>query len=267
MKAVTAEEVASLLGIEQAQATAILARLENSGVGVLGLVLFHTCEPRTPAGFSTSLRGAGHHWSCALCGEEVESDATTIQDVSKRYAKLFHEHATDKAFEAVDREALRAVTVGEGSAIHILLEEIPSFLTRNDNSKLRKMKNAMDAVQFHPGAPPRAMALEDRKTPVEPAIFIRGNSGRLGKKVKRKFLAALSFDDPGPFKKGSGRLEMAEKIGRAENPLTARVWVNRVWRQHFGEGIVRAYSAAHCPARRPKTIVSRSELAPSRLPP
>src|SRR5262249_37885989 len=45
-----------------------------------------------------------------------------------------------------------------------------------------------------------------------------------------------------PFTKGSGRLELAEAIASANNPLTARVLVNRVWQHHFGKGLVRTPS-------------------------
>ena len=48
--------------------------------------------------------------------------------------------------------------------------------------------------------------------------------------------------DPKPFTKGSGRLELAEAIADAKNPLTARVMVNRIWQHHFGEGLVRTVS-------------------------
>jgi hypothetical protein len=54
-------------------------------------------------------------------------------------------------------------------------------------------------------------------------------------------LGVLSPDRK-PFAKGSGRLEMAEAIASRDNPLTARVLVNRVWLHHFGAGLVRTPS-------------------------
>ena len=45
-----------------------------------------------------------------------------------------------------------------------------------------------------------------------------------------------------PFEKGSGRLELAQAIASPDNPLTARVIVNRVWMYHFGAPLVRTPS-------------------------
>ncbi len=59
---------------------------------------------------------------------------------------------------------------------------------------------------------------------------------RLGDEVPRRFLSVLSDGEPAPYAKGSGRLELAETI--AQHPLAARVAVNRVWKGHFGTGIV-----------------------------
>src|SRR5262249_22337001 len=52
----------------------------------------------------------------------------------------------------------------------------------------------------------------------------------------------LCDGEPAHFKKGSGRLEFAESIASPKNPLTARVMVNRIWKMHFGQGIVRTPS-------------------------
>ena len=69
-------------------------------------------------------------------------------------------------------------------------------------------------------------------------IFLRGNPERPGEVAERRFLRVLSESDPQPFGTGSGRKELAEAIASAENPLTARVFVNRIWGAFFGHPIV-----------------------------
>ncbi len=91
------------------------------------------------------------------------------------------------------------------------------------------------------GAPPRAMVLVDRPQPHNPYVFLRGNPGNRGPAVPRQYLEVLSSDRK-PFTRGSGRLELAQAIASPDNPLTARVLVNRVWLHHFGTGLVRTPS-------------------------
>jgi hypothetical protein len=73
-------------------------------------------------------------------------------------------------------------------------------------------------------------------------IHTRGNYDQLGERVPRRFPKVLTMNNPLPAVSGSGRLELARWIGSADNPLTARVLVNRLWQHHFGEGIVRTPS-------------------------
>lgn len=70
------------------------------------------------------------------------------------------------------------------------------------------------------------------------ALHIRGNPARTGPVVPRRFLSVLSSDPTATYQYGSGRLELAQSIVSDAAPLTARVLVNRVWKQHFGRGIV-----------------------------
>src|SRR6185369_17430823 len=61
---------------------------------------------------------------------------------------------------------------------------------------------------------------------------------RKGPVAERRFLTILSEGEPKPFSEGSGRAELAAAIASRENPLTARVLVNRVWALFFGRGLV-----------------------------
>ena len=79
--------------------------------------------------------------------------------------------------------------------------------------------------------------VSDRRKPVEPVIFLRGNRHSRGPKVPRQFLESLDSTRK-PFTNGSGRLEFAEAIASDANPLTARVFVNRVWGQVMGRYLV-----------------------------
>jgi Protein of unknown function (DUF1553) len=72
----------------------------------------------------------------------------------------------------------------------------------------------------------------------DPRVFVRGNPTRPADAVPRRFLAVLASEDRKPFPQGSGRLDLAKAITDLNNPLTARVIVNRVWMHHFGEPLV-----------------------------
>ena len=114
------------------------------------------------------------------------------------------------------------------------------IFNRLEREQVQKLDTRVaELAASHPGAPARAMVLNDAPHPVTPHVAIRGNPNRPGKEVPRRFLRILT---PGgaatPFADGSGRLELARAITRPDNPLTARVLVNRVWHHHFGAGLV-----------------------------
>ncbi len=98
----------------------------------------------------------------------------------------------------------------------------------------------------HPGAPARVNALYDinainpRQQPRDYNVLVRGEVGNRGDVVPRRFLEILSPDPKkrAEWKKGSGRWELALAIADPKNPLTARVFVNRMWQQHWGVGFV-----------------------------
>jgi hypothetical protein len=73
---------------------------------------------------------------------------------------------------------------------------------------------------------------------VNAKIFKKGDPRSKGDEVRRGFLQVLGGQTLPENEKGSGRLQLAEWLTEARNPLTARVMVNRIWQYHFGKGLV-----------------------------
>jgi mono/diheme cytochrome c family protein/uncharacterized protein YdcH (DUF465 family) len=123
------------------------------------------------------------------------------------------------------------------------LEANKKARNKKNNKEIQKqevqLKRQMAQLELtHPGAPVRAMTLVDKLRPSDSPVFIRGEAENRGDLVPRRFLEILSGPNRPVFKSGSGRLELAASIISTNNPLTARVLVNRVWLHHFGEGFV-----------------------------
>src|SRR5262249_33216538 len=142
-----------------------------------------------------------------------------------------------------NKEALRRILRGPDAPPDIPIADFAEV--QNSGSDQSNIENvlmlvhALGARYADAGGKPRAMAVED--TPIiRPAhVLVRGNPNSIGEEVPRRFLGVLEGGTPAPFTQGSGRLELAEKIASADNPLTARVIVNRIWQHHFGAGLVR----------------------------
>ena len=168
---------------------------------------------------------------------EATNSPASLKQASETYNKIFANAAENEKDPKL--ENLRKVLLAEGSPIangsidYQRLYDVPTA------QKMRALKRKVDELDAtHPGAPPRAMALVDNSSPERPHVFKRGNPGNPGDEVPRQFLEILSGSNRKPFQKGSGRLEMAQAIASTNNPLTARVLVNRVWLHHFGAPLV-----------------------------
>jgi hypothetical protein len=99
-----------------------------------------------------------------------------------------------------------------------------------------------EIAKLKKSAPPsqkKAMGVRDRKQPADSQIFIRGEVDNLGEKIPRGYVTVItSKSAPKIEKSHSGRLELARWMTSRDNPLTARVMVNRIWQHLFGMGIV-----------------------------
>ncbi len=112
-------------------------------------------------------------------------------------------------------------------------------MTDAQKQKLTRVKTELATLQKDEAAKPLPYAHCLAEANVgNMKVFVRGNPATLGEEAPRRFLHALAGDNPPPFKQGSGRLELAEAIASKDNPLTARVIVNRIWQNHFGRALV-----------------------------
>ncbi|MFT7641367.1 MAG: hypothetical protein ACI9G1_003114, partial [Pirellulaceae bacterium] len=82
------------------------------------------------------------------------------------------------------------------------------------------------------------MGVQDSSNPSDTELRVRGEPDVRGNRIPRGFLTVASHANSEIPSAVSGRLQLAEWIANAENPLTARVAVNRVWQHLFGKGIV-----------------------------
>ena len=138
---------------------------------------------------------------------------------------------------------------GPGSTLR--LEDLEQIIDRHDNALVNGNTNGMsseersahtqllDDAKKEYATIPKAMSVAEGKVGDLP-VFLRGNHLTRGPVVPRRFPTILAgLDQPALGTRQSGRLELARWLASPRNPLTARVIVNRVWRWHFGQGLVR----------------------------
>ncbi len=136
-------------------------------------------------------------------------------------------------------DPLRALLSGRESPVWFPESQAWYYMSRKEKDKYRGLTNGLDALAVKsPHAAARAMSLVDAERSDQPVVFRRGNPSQPGAAVPRQFLKIVSGASRRPFSGGSGRLDLAKAITAAENPLTARVLVNRVWMHHFGQPLV-----------------------------
>jgi hypothetical protein len=173
----------------------------------------------------------------------------SLKDVAAIYNQLFTD--VDKAWEAARKagkpsalpdkkqEAVRQVLYAAKAPANLSDDEVERLIRRRIRTETVKYRRQIEALNWtHPGAPARGMVLEDKSKPSDSRVFIRGNQGNQGPVAPRQFLEILAGPSRQAFKQGSGRLELARSIASKDNPLTPRVFVNRVWGWHLGKPFV-----------------------------
>ncbi|MDA7911767.1 PSD1 and planctomycete cytochrome C domain-containing protein [bacterium] len=141
-------------------------------------------------------------------------------------------------------DGLSKLVFAKNSPANFPPNELDHYLDPSAKIEIQTLNKEIEKLNANaPDGLARAMVIQDKNKINETRVMIRGNQHRHGDVAPRQFVAVLSPLKDGkiqraPFKNKSGRLELANKIASPSNPLTARVFVNRVWMHHFSKPLV-----------------------------
>ena len=197
---------------------AVAAANPRSYFGITRVVLHDGPEPPPPElGHLQALFGA--------------TEPATLADVNARYAAAIA--------AAISAWALDRATDDD---VRWLGAFVRSGLLTNSRAATPRLASLVDeyrAIEAEIALARIVPGVADFGPGIDQPVFVRGDCLRPGEPVARRYLEVLSAPESRFTNAGSGRLELAERIASADNPLTARVMVNRIWHHLFGTGIVR----------------------------
>jgi hypothetical protein len=167
-----------------------------------------------------------------------ESPSLTDTETLKQIARDYQQRAERVVSEALTDDPLGKVLFDPQGPFALPKNQEVGF-PPDAAARLKSLRDEKGALEAALPHYPEAMAVSDQ-TPEDLRIHYRGSHLTLGEVVPRRFPKALGGDGAALGFQGSGRLELATWLTQPDHPLTSRVFVNRVWMWHFGEGIVRS---------------------------
>jgi hypothetical protein len=222
-------------------------QLDTLGRAVMGLTIGcarchdHKFDPISHedyyalAGIFTSTRTMDNfvtiaRWHENGVGSDLEMSAKAAHD-----RKVAEAEAQEQALVEAANEALRAASKPPGTLPRDPEPKYPD----ETRAKLAAARAAVVAVQAKGPDIPTALGVREGKV-ADTALLVRGDHTTPSDVVPRRFPTAIAGDAQPQLSLGqSGRLELAHWLTKPDHPLTARVMVNRIWRWHFGRGLVR----------------------------
>ncbi len=130
-----------------------------------------------------------------------------------------------------------AKMAGDGKLEFRAPEKPESLFPESARALVARMDQEIESINKGKPNLPKAMAVSEGKA-ANLNLLLRGNYLTPADECGRRFPAVLNGTQQSIIGKGSGRLELANWLTRPDNALTSRVFVNRIWRWHFGKGIV-----------------------------
>ena len=163
-------------------------------------------------------------------------------DIDGRFVSLgkFHFSKGNQWFVMLSTEGANGLVVAD--AVQFIPEEPLPLAEPSKAPPLKRLEEDLRKLIASGPQSPKAMGLADKEKTADAWVCIRGIVHNKGPVVPRGFLSVVSLSTDPKLKIGakeSGRRQLAEWLTSPENPLTARVAVNRIWYHLFGEGIVR----------------------------
>jgi hypothetical protein len=104
-------------------------------------------------------------------------------------------------------------------------------------SRITTLRSQLNLYEDDGTPRPLAMGVREARRGIDSRVYVRGELDQPGETVKRGFPRVLTTKQPA-IREGSGRRELADWIASKDNPLSARVMVNRLWLHLFGRGLV-----------------------------
>ena len=145
-------------------------------------------------------------------------------------------------FEGKTKEQYRDETAKRFARdVKLQPEEIEALLAPEDLKTRKEIQDGIDKInKTRPKLLPAAMGVTDKDNPDKAYLLKRGDWRNKGEEVQPGLPQVLTGDTNLDLK--NRRRQLAQWIASADNPLTARVAVNRIWQYHFGKGVVRTPS-------------------------
>jgi hypothetical protein len=170
---------------------------------------------------------------------EFESAKKAIDEFIVNHEDLFNaweSKLTEEEIDKLPRSAQKALSTEAGKRSDSQLRELFGIEVGKVDSEYQSLLEHFESSEGKVNGTATTMVMEERSEPRKTTLLVKGDFTRPAEEVKPGTPSVLHALDAAS--EDANRLDLAKWIMSPENPLTARVIVNRVWQVYFGRGIV-----------------------------